>query len=179
MGTTTNCKILLWLTLIKRHICVFVSKENLFVLRSLQTDWNYFWNKCCNLLFLAICCSRFPLLIILTSSWHEKTKTKIALWTSLRNKKILWTKRLIKGKVVNCHFQGLHKITFEMKQIPSFFSFSSLIDCCMTTFPLFWLTAFVNFEKLIKFHMPAFIIYRKIEKIWKYWKKFSTKTFRF
>ena len=69
----------------KRHICTFVSKENLFVLRSLLKDWNYFWNKYCNLLFLAICRSQFPLLIFLASSWHQKTK--IALWTSLRNKK--------------------------------------------------------------------------------------------
>ena len=46
----------------------------------------YFWNKCCNLLFLAICRSQFPLLIFLASSWFQKAKATLRM--SLQNKKI-------------------------------------------------------------------------------------------
>ena len=38
------------------------------MLFSLLNDWNYFWNKYCNLPFLAICRSLLPLLIFLASS---------------------------------------------------------------------------------------------------------------
>ena len=57
------------------------------MLCSSLSDWNYFWYKYCNLTFLAICCSQFPLLIILASSWFQKKK--IAMLMSLQNKKII------------------------------------------------------------------------------------------
>ena len=64
---------------------------------SILLDWNYFWYNYCNLPFLAICCSQFPLLIFLASSWFQKSK--IAPQMSLLNKK----------KMINSHFKGLYK----------------------------------------------------------------------
>ena len=108
----------LWLNLIKRFIDAhFVRKENLFVLYSLLNDWNCFWNKYCNLPFLAFCGPLLPLLIFLLSSWYQKAK--IGLWMSLQNKKmVIILKDFIKQPVI--------------KQSPRFLSFSFLIDCCIS-----------------------------------------------
>ena len=99
----------------------FVSKENLFVLCSLLNDWNYFWNKYCNLPFLAICFSLLPFSIFLASSWYQKAKTGLRI--SLRNKKwlIIILKDFIKQPVI--------------KQRPTFLSFL-LTDCCISVFSL-------------------------------------------
>ena len=148
------------------------------MLRSLVKDWNYFWNEHCNLLFLAIYCSQFSLFIFLASSWHQKTK--IGLLASFQNKKILWTKRPMEEKMINCHFQGLHKITCQIKQIPTFLSFSFLIDCCMTVF-LFSYKSVCKSWKTDKISSASFgklSLYIKMEKIWKYWKCFA-KSFSF
>ena len=83
------------------------------MLCSLLNYWNYFWNKYCNLPFLAYCRSLLPVLIFLASSWYQKAK--IGLWMSLQNKKI-----------VNYYIKGL----------PTFLSFSFLIDCCISVLPL-------------------------------------------
>ena len=99
-----------------------VSKENVFVLRSLQNDWNYFWNKYCNLPFLAICRSLLPLLIFLASSWYQKAK--IGLRMSLQNK-----------KMINYHIKNFIKQPV-IKQGPTFLSLSFLIDCCESVFSL-------------------------------------------
>ena len=48
-----------------------------FVLCSLLSHWNYFWNKYCNLPFLAIRRSKFSLLIFLAPFWFPcKIKKK-------------------------------------------------------------------------------------------------------
>ena len=61
--------------------------------------------------------------------------------------------------MINCH-QGFRKCP-DMKQSPTLLKFSFLIDCCKSAFfSLFFLKAFVNFEKSIRFHQQAFIIYK-------------------
>ena len=68
---------LLWTFHITNCNCVMhiLSVKNLFVLIcSLLNNWNYFWNRCCNFPFLAICRSLLPLLIFLASSWYQKAK---------------------------------------------------------------------------------------------------------
>ena len=117
----------------------------------LLNDWNYFWNKYCNLPFLAICCSLLPLLIYLPSSWYEKRK--IGLRTSLQQKKwlIILLKHFIKELVIKksnfLQFFFSHWLLYK-------FFFSFLIK------------AFANFEKLIRFHWQAFIVYKNREN-WK------------
>ena len=101
-----------------------VSKENLFMLCSLLSDWNCFWNKYCNFPFLAICRSLLPLLIISCVILIKKN-TKIELRMSLRNKK----------KMINYHIKGVYK-TICYKKSPAFLSFSFLIDCCVSVFSL-------------------------------------------
>ena len=130
------------------------------MLRSLLKDWNYSWNKYCNLLSVAMCHSQFPLLIFLASSWHQKTK--IALWKSLQNKKKLWTKRLIEEKWLVAISKGFIRKNLNKK---TFLSFSFLINCCMTVFFSFLIKSFVNLEKLIRFHQQAFIIYKNGENL--------------
>ena len=121
---TANFKLFLWITLIKRHICnicTFFSKENSFVLHSLLKDWNYFWNKHCNLVSRI---SPFDIFCVILTS-----KAKIALWASWQNrKKILWTKR---------HKIQSHKITCQIKQGPNFLFFSFFIEYYMSIFSLF------------------------------------------
>ena len=111
------------------------------MLCSLLNDWNYFWNKYCNLPFLAICHSLLPLLIFLASPWYEKAK--IGLQMSLRIK-----------KMINCHIKGHYKTTCY-KTKSNFFQF----------FLSHWLLRHANFEKLIKFHWQAFTVYKKEENL--------------
>ena len=73
---------------------------------------------------------------------------------SLRNKK----------QTINYHFKGFIKQPV-IKQSPTFPCFSFLIDCCMSVFFCFLITAFVNFEKLLKFHRQAFIVYKNGENL--------------
>ena len=108
------------------------------MLCSLLNDWNYFWNKYCNLPFLAICCSLLPRLIFLLSSWYQKPN--IGLRMSLGNK-----------KMINYHIKGLYKTIFCKTK--SYFS----------QFFAFLIKAFANFEKSIRFHWQAFIIYKNGE----------------
>ena len=127
------------------------------MLHLLPNDWNYFWNKYCNLTFLAICCSQFLLSIFFALSWYQKAK--ITLWTSFRNKK------------KNCEQKGLLKKTWLIiilkgfikqpliKQSPTFLSFFSqwlLYECYLH----FLMKAFVDFEKLVRFHQQAFTVYK-------------------
>ena len=132
------------------------------MLSSLLKDWNYFWNKYCNVLFVAICRSQFPLLIFLASSWHQKTK--IALWTSLKNKKkSCEQKDLLKKKWLIAIFKGFIKQPVKLKKnlnFLSFFFFHWLLDDCFFSFLI---KAFVNLEKLVRFHRQALIIYKNGE----------------
>ena len=65
----------------------------------------------------------------------------------------------------NYHYiKGLYKITCY-KQSPAFLSFSFLVDCCMSVFFSFFIKAFVNFKKLIRFHRQAFIVYKNGENL--------------
>ena len=151
MGTTTNYKLLLSLTLIKPHICTFFSKENLFVLCSLLNNLNYFWIKHSNLPFLAICCSQFPLWYSLGHPDNKKQNLRCE-WTCGIKKMIVILKGFIKQPVI--------------KQCPFFLSFSFLIDCCMSVF-------FFPYQSVCKFwKIDKISSYIKIEKIWKYWWKY-------
>ena len=112
---------------------------------SLLKNWNYFWNKYCNLPFLDICRSLLLLSICLVSSWYQKAK--IGLRMSLQNK-----------KMINYAIKALYKITcYKAKSNFSQFFFSHwLLHKC---FFFFLMKAFANFEKLIRFHGQTFIVY--------------------
>ena len=131
-----------------------------YVLCSLLNDWYYFWNKYCNLPFLAICRSLLPLLIFLASSWYQKAK--IGLRMSLRNK-----------KMINYHIKGLYKTTcYKTKSNFSQFFFSHwLLHKCFFSFLI---KAFVNLGKLIRFHWQAFM-----EKMSKCWYEYFVKNLEF
>ena len=123
----------------------------MFLLSSLLNDWNYLLNKYSDLSFLAICRSLVPFLIFLASSWYEKAK--IGLQMSLRNK-----------KMINYHIKGLYKTTcYKTKSDFSqfFFSHWGLQKCFFSCF----IKSFANFEKLIRFHWQAFIVYKNGEKL--------------
>ena len=119
------------------------------MLCSLINDWNYVLNKYCNLPFLAICRSLLPLFIFLVLPWYQKAK--IGLRMSLRNK-----------KMINYHIKGLYKTTcFKIKSNFSEFFFSHwLLHKCFFSFLI---KAFTNFEKLIRFHGEAFIVFKNGE----------------
>ena len=51
-----------------------------------------------------------------------------------------------------------------IKQSPTFLSFSFLIDCCMSAF-YFFIKAFVNFRKLLRYYQQAFILYKNGENL--------------
>ena len=114
---------------------IFVNKENSFVLRLLLKDWNYFWNKYCNLPFSAICHSQFPFLIFAPSSWYQKERKlrceracgKIKY---LVNKKTYWRKNYY-------NFKGLYKTTcYKTKSNFSQFFYSHwLFYECFFFFP--------------------------------------------
>ena len=115
---------------------ILLVKENLFVLRSLLNDWHFFRYKNCNLPFLAIFRSQYPLLIFFTSSWYQKAK--ITLRTSLRNKEILWTKRTIEEKMINVILEGFINNCYKTKSVWVFFLFSYKSVC------KFWKTEYKN-----------------------------------
>ena len=66
--------------------------------------------------------------------------------------------------MMNYHIKELYKITCY-KQSPTFPNFSFFIDCCISVFFSFLVKVFVNFEKLIRFHRQAFIVYKKGENL--------------
>ena len=107
------------------------------MLCSLLNDWNYFWNKYCNLPFLAICRSLLPLLIFLASSWYQKLGCE---WACETKKKwlIIILKDFIKQPVIK-----------QSQQTKCFFSVL--------------IKAFANFEKLTRFCWQVFIIYKNGE----------------
>ena len=119
---------------------------------SLLNDWNYFWNKYCNLPFLAICRSLLALLVFLASSWYQKAK--IGLRMSWQNK-----------KMINYHIKGLYQTTcYKTKSNFSQFFFSHFY-CCISVFFSFLIKAFGNFEKLVRFYWQAFIVYKNRKKL--------------
>ena len=105
---------------------------------SLLSNWKYFKNKYCNLPFLAICRSQFPLLIFLASSWFQRAK--IALQMRMRNKKT-WLIILLKGFVKQ-------SIIEQSTTFLRFFSYWLVYECFFS----FLIKAFLNFEKLKRFH---------------------------
>ena len=121
------------------------------MLCSLLNDWDYCWNKYCNLPFLAICRFLLPLLIFDTSSWHQKPK--IGLPMSFQNK-----------KMINYHIKRLYKTAcYKTKSNFSQFFFSHwLLHKCFFSFLI---KALANFEKLIRFHWQAFIVHKNGENL--------------
>ena len=95
---TTNYKVLLWLTLILMY-AHFLNKWNLFVLCSLLNNRNCSWNEYCNLPFVAICRTQFPLLTSFASSWIEKRKLHCE-WACEIKKTINYQKGFIKQPVM-------------------------------------------------------------------------------
>ena len=93
----------------------FASKEDLFVLRSLLSDWKYFWNKYCNFLFLAICRSQFPLLVFLVSSWIKKKKLRCK--RAYKIKKKFEQNDLLKKKWVIVIFKGFIKEPVKLNKV--------------------------------------------------------------
>ena len=93
----------------------FASKESLFVLRSLLSDWNYFWNNFCNFLFLAICRSQFPLLIFLVSSWIKKKKLRCK--RAYKIKKKFEQTDLLKKKRLIVIFNGFIKEPVKLNKV--------------------------------------------------------------
>ena len=69
---------------------------------------------------------------------------------SLRNK-----------KMVNYHIEKQPVI----KESPTFLNFSFLTECCKSVFFSFLIKAFASFEKLIRFHWQAFIVYKNGENL--------------
>ena len=76
-------------------------------------------------------------------------------------------RHLVRKRTLN-HVAGLAKRVRDMirtySQRSFFFSFCFLIGCCISTFS-FFIKAFLNFEKLIRFHRQAFIAYKIREKL--------------
>ena len=127
---------------------IYMHKEKFVCVTVITKDWNYVWNKYCNLSFLAICRSQLSFLIFLAPSWYQKAK--IGLRISLWNKKI-----------INSHINGLYKTTcYKTKSNFSQFFFS------LTTVWLFFLFPYQRVSKCCKIYKILLI---KMEKIWKYW----------
>ena len=128
---------------------IFFSKENLFVLCSLLNDWNYFWNKYCNLPFLAIRGSPYFPFAFLVSSWEQKVK--IGQRMSLQNKNMIII--ILKGFI--------KQLAIKQSQFFPQFLFSHwLLYVCFSSF---FIKAFANFEKLIRFYWQAFILHKNGE----------------
>ena len=97
---------------------------------------------------LAICRPLLPLLIYFASPWYQKAK--IGLRMSLQTKTWLITtsKDFIKQP--------------EMSNFSQFFFPYWLLHRCFLSLPI---RAFANFEKLIRFHWQAFIVYKYWENL--------------
>ena len=122
------------------------------MLCSLLNDWNCFWNKYCDLPFLAICYFLLPLLIFLASSSYQKAK--IGLRMSWQNK-----------KMINYLIKELDQATcYKTKPKFSRFFFSHwLLRKCF--FSLSLSKRFSSFEKLIRFHWQVLIAYKNKENL--------------
>ena len=111
------------------------------MLCSLLNDWNYFWNKYCNLPFLAICLSP-------TSPFDISC-------VILKSKSKNWAVNELAKQKNDYHIKGLYK-TKKKLQLFSFIIFS------LTAAQAFFLSPyqeFANFEKLTRFHWQAFTVY--------------------
>ena len=100
---------------------------------------------------IVICRSLFSPLIFLTSSWYQKAK--IGLRMSLKCK-----------KVINYYIKGHYKtICYKTKSnFSQFFFFHWLLH---KFFFSFLISAFPNFEKLVRFDWQAFIVYKNGENL--------------
>ena len=94
----------------------------------LLNDWNYFWNKYCNLLFLVIC-------VIL--------KSKSKNWTE---------NELAKQKMINYHIKRLYKTKTKSKSYHYFSSHWLLLKC----FFLFTYQGVSKFWKIDKISWASF-----------------------
>ena len=125
----------------------------MFVLCSLPNDWNYSWNKHCNLPFLAICRSLLHLLIFLASSWYQKAKIGLQMIFQSKKWLIIILQDFIKQPVI--------------KQSPTFPSFSFLFDCCISVFSL-------SLSKHFQIFIGKLSLCIRMEKLWKCsWKCFA------
>ena len=102
------------------------------------------------MLFLAICRSLLPLLIFLVSSWCQIAK--IGLRMTLQNK-----------KMINHPIKGLYKTTYY-QNFQIFWVFLFSLTAAQVFFS-FHIKAFANFEKLMRFHWQAFIVYKNGENL--------------
>ena len=116
----------------------------------LLNDWNYFWNKYCNLLFLAICHSLLSPFDISCFILISKSKN--------------WTGNEPAIQKNDYHIKGLYETTcYKTKS-----NFSQFFFCCWLLhkcFLSFLIKVFANFEKLIRFHWQAFIVYKNGESL--------------
>ena len=125
----------------------------MFVLCSLPNDWNYSWNKHCNLPFWAICRSLLHLLIFLASSWYQKAKIGLQMIFQSKKWLIIILQDFIKQPVI--------------KQSPTFPSFSFLFDCCISVFSL-------SLSKHFQIFIGKLSLCIRMEKLWKCsWKCFA------
>ena len=125
----------------------------MFVLCSLPNDWNYSWNKHCNLPFLAIYRSLLHLLIFLASSWYQKAKIGLQMIFQSKKWLIIILQDFIKQPVI--------------KQSPTFPSFSFLFDCCISVFSL-------SLSKHFQIFIGKLSLCIRMEKLWKCsWKCFA------
>ena len=125
----------------------------MFVLCSLPNDWNYSWNKHCNLPFLAICRSLLHLLIFLAYSWYQKAKIGLQMIFQSKKWLIIILQDFIKQPVI--------------KQSPTFPSFSFLFDCCISAFSL-------SLSKHFQIFIGKLSLCIRMEKLWKCsWKCFA------
>ena len=126
---------------------IFVNKENSFVLRLLLKDWNYFWNKYCNLPFpvslFDICC------VILISKSENCAANELVAKLN-----ILWTKRSIEEKIIIILKGSIKQLV--IKQSPTFPSFSILIDCFMSVFFFFSYKSVSKISKVNKISSSSF-----------------------
>ena len=122
-----------------------LSVKNLFVLIcSLLNNWNYFWNRCCNLPFPS---SPFDISCVILIS---KSKN----WAA---------NDLVKQKN-GYHIKEFYKTTFYKTKC----NFSQLFFSHWLLhkhFFSFLVKAFANFEKLIRFHWQACIVYKNGENL--------------
>ena len=120
------------------------------MLFSLLNNWNYFWNKYCNLPFLAICCSLLPLWYFL--GHPDIKKQKLGCKWACETK-----------KMINYHIKRLYKTTcYKIKS--NFSEFFSHWLLHKRFFSLL-IKAFANFEKLMRFHRQTFIVYKNGENL--------------
>ena len=144
MDTTANNNPLLWLTLIKCHVCTFCQLsifENLIASRSLLKDWKYFQNKFVIPSYLPFPVSSFDI--------PDTKKRKLRCEWALEIKKI-----------INYYLKGLYKTKttcYKKKSNYSPFFFSH-----WRLFFLFPYQAVGKFWKINK------ILSINMEKIWKY-----------